>query len=161
MAAVTLLGPIAEAVSRLRRDLAGCRAEWVIGGSVAAALHGAEMGQDDVDVETGVEGASEVFELVGGVVTRPLEDSGTALVRSRFGARLLGSVTVEVIGGLRIKQSGDGWTAPLDIAAVRTWVDFAGEPLPVLTVAALHDRYVLLRRPARVELLRPLLGGTR
>lgn len=148
---------MADVVAELRRRLRGCAANWVVGGSVAAVMHGVDLVPDDIDLETDADGAAELSALLSGEVVRPVRYSTAGTVRSHFGVHRLGTITVEVIGDLEILRPDGRWTPPIDIPRVRTWVGFRGEPLPVLSMTGLWRRYVDLDRPIRAAMLRTFL----
>jgi hypothetical protein len=161
---MSLSQPAATATS-LRRTLATCVPElqrhcadpWVVIGSAAAWLAGAEVTVADVDVLTSVRDArSLVSHWQTRLLTTEASKDGDRF-RSHF-ARFDFPVAVEIMGGLEL-ASPDGWTAVRVKATLTLAVDGVEVPVPTLA-----EQVLLLQsfgRPKdreRVERLKRLDG---
>jgi hypothetical protein len=133
------LPPLAGMDVLLRRTLAACVPDlrrlctdpWVVIGSAAAWLAGAEVTVADVDVLTSVRDARTlVNHWQSRLVTTAASKDGDRF-RSHF-ARFDFPLAVEVMGGLELASPG-GWTA-VRVEAIQT-VDLDGLQVPVPTIA--------------------------
>jgi hypothetical protein len=132
------LSPPSAMDAALKRTLVACIPElqrhcadpWVVIGSTAARLAGAEVTVADIDVLTS---ARDARALAGHWQARLLA-TDTAKDADRFRsqfARFDFPVPVEVMGDLEL-ASPDGWTA-VRVAATRTvQIDGVGVPIPTL-----------------------------
>lgn len=130
----------------------GDRLVWMIGGSVAATLHGFPSEIHDIDIFTGAKDAYRAEELLGGECVNPVRFCGTEVVRSHFGERRLdGDIKVEVIGAMQTFASQGYWRDELDVAAHRVWVNCEGISLPIASTSLLIQMYRELGRQHRAE----------
>jgi hypothetical protein len=109
-----------------------CRDPWVVIGSAAACLAGADVTVADLDVLTSVRDADT---LIGQWRARRDEThapAGAERFRSRFARFLFPGLPVEVMGGLELCGE-HGW-APVRIGAVVT-CEVAGIAVPIPAVA--------------------------
>lgn len=151
----------------LRRTLAACVPElqrhcadpWLVIGSAAAWLAGADVTVADVDVLTSVRDAGMMIDhwqarLLG---TDGQKDGDR--FRSRF-ARFDFPVPVEIMGGLEL-ASPDGWKA-VHVEAIQS-IRIGGASVPFPTIAEQIRLFESFGRPKdkeRVERLKQL-GGSR
>jgi hypothetical protein len=118
---------LAACVPELRRH---CLDPWVVIGSAAARLAGAEVTVADVDVLTSVRDArSLVGHWHARLLTTEASKDGDRF-RSQF-ARFDFPVEVEVMGGLEL-ASPDGWNAVRVGATVTVDIDGLAVPVPAL-----------------------------
>ena len=139
----------------LRERLDEVSSPWMVTGSTAAALHGVPLEPLDVDVETDERGAYGIERRLGGNIVegvqRRADEDGTS---SCFGRFLVEGVSVEVMGGMRIKEPGGEWRGPHDVAARTVQVEVAGAPLPIASLDALEQLYDELGRTERADVIR-------
>ena len=147
----------------LRRTLAACVPDlrrlcadpWVVIGSAAAWLAGAEVTVADVDVLTSVRDARALAgHWQACLITTEAPKDGDRF-RSHF-ARFDFPVAVEVMGGLELASPG-GWAA-VRVEVIRT-VDLDGVPVPVPTIGGQIRLLESFGRPKdreRVEQLKRL-----
>ncbi len=153
-------------VAPLRRTLAVCVPElerhcadpWVVIGSAAAWLAGAEVTVADVDVLTSVRDARALIDhwqacLLG---TDTLKDGDR--FRSQF-ARFEFPATVEVMGGLELATT-DGWKA-VRVEAIQTIeIDDVSVPIPTLAEQIrLLESFGRAKDKERAERLKQLEGS--
>jgi hypothetical protein len=146
-----LPGPLRDALLTVRHRL-GTRVDWLVGGSVAAALWGVEFVPRDIDVFTDRDGAYEAARLLGGD-RDGVRFSSTGVVRSHFGSLRLGEVTVEIMGGFQTCRPGGGWRPAVDVTAERVWIVFDRTSLPIAPPGLLARIYRDLGRADRAEAL--------
>lgn len=152
-------------VAPLRRTLAVCVPElerhcadpWVVIGSTAAWLAGAEVTVADVDVLTSVRDARAMIDhwqahLIG---TDAPKDGDR--FRSQF-ARFGFPVTVEVMGGLELATTG-GWKAVCVEAIQPIEIDGVSVPIPTLAEQIrLFESFGRAKDKERAERLKQLEG---
>jgi hypothetical protein len=148
---------VSAAIVALRERLDELSQPWMITGSVAAALHGADVEPDDIDIETDERGAYAIerrlSDLVELPVTRRTDEGETS---SAFGRFLILGVAVEVMGDMRMRTAGGEWRGPHPVEPRTELVDFEGAPLPIATREALAKLYDDLERPDQSAQVRAL-----
>ncbi|MEM4780957.1 MAG: hypothetical protein QXG03_05295 [Halalkalicoccus sp.] len=132
-------------------ELAGHDVTWALTGSLNLALRGLDVDPDDVDVMTDAEGASTVGSVLEERVVRPVARSRSRekRIESQFGALELGGVEVEVMGDVRHLVDGE-WTAPIDVAAHREFLDVEARAIPAMSLEHELTGYRELGREGRV-----------
>jgi hypothetical protein len=96
---------IAAAVPQLHEH---CRDAWVVIGSAAAALAGANVEVADLDLLTSVDDAGRLMTLWRERLDPVYEPAAGDRFRSRFARFLFPGMPVEVMGGLELHGT-DGW----------------------------------------------------
>ena len=133
-----------------------CRDPWVVIGSAAAWLVGADISVADMDLLTSVRDADALrdrWQLQHEAAYRP---EGAERFRSRFARYRFPGFPVEVMGGLEVFGS-DGWK-PLRIDRIMR-VSFAGLSIPVPAIAEqirVLDSFGRPKDRARVAVLNTL-----
>lgn len=127
------MGPLRETLAAALPALhAGCRDPWVVIGSAAAWLVGADVSVADLDVLTSVRDAEALrdrWQMQRDAAHHPAD---AARFRSRFSRYLLSGLPIEVMGGLEV-FGADGWK-PLQINRI-VQMNVAGLSIPVPSVA--------------------------
>jgi hypothetical protein len=137
--------PIAAALHTLQAILADLSIPWMITGSAAGALHGVPMKPLNVDVETDERGAYAIERRLGDLVIEPItRRSEEAGISSSFGRFVTEGVTIEVMGGMRVRDPEGAWCGPYAIEDRVVTIDFEGAPLPVVSLEALEQLYTQL-----------------
>ncbi|QRN55907.1 hypothetical protein ISN74_12420 [Dyella caseinilytica] len=144
---------IAAAVPLLHEH---CRDAWVVIGSAAAALAGANVEVGDLDLLTSVDDAEGLIALWHERLDGVYEPAAGDRFRSRFARFRFPGMPVEVMGGLELRETA-GWQ-PIRVDEI-VHVNCAGIPVPI--PAAAEQIHILERfgRPKdlqRAELLRAL-----
>ena len=129
-----------ETVAALRDVLAAagpdlqrhCRDPWVVIGSAAAHLAGADVAVADLDVLTSVRDADTLIGQWRARLDETHAPAGAERFRSRFARFLFPGLPVEVMGGLELCGE-HGW-APVRIGKVVT-CEVAGIAVPIPAVA--------------------------
>jgi hypothetical protein len=109
-----------------------CRDPWVVIGSAAACLAGADVTVADLDVLTSVRDADTLIGQWRARLDETHAPAGAERFRSRFARFLFPGLPVEVMGGLELCGE-HGW-APVRIGAVVT-CEVAGIAVPIPAVA--------------------------
>ncbi|WP_372019142.1 hypothetical protein [Tistrella mobilis] len=145
-----LADPMLAILEDIARRLSGQNISWRVGGSAAAAYHGADLLPDDLDIFAGEADAGRIAELLGG---RPPERfRSPQLVSIRTVARI-GGITVDAICGLSASRPGLPDPAPLgeppEILPHQPFRSSASG-LPMMGVSALSRLYRALGREDRI-----------
>lgn len=133
---------------------------WVLTGSTALALRGIPVEPRDVDVQTDVAGALTAQEALAPYTVSPVRWKVTRRLKSHLGIFRVGSINVEVIGGLQIRGPDGSWSDPTDPRDYREIVYVNGQPVPMMTLEAEAEGYELLERRQRAELIRLSARGS-
>jgi hypothetical protein len=130
-----------------------CRDPWVIIGSAAAALSGADVDVADLDVMSSVDDAERLKTLWKSRLNTSYEPAGAALFRSHFARFDFPGMPVEVMGGLEVYGAGE-WQ-PVQVNEI-VHIACAGVQVPIPVPS---EQIRMLERFARPkDLLRtPLL----
>lgn len=94
------------ALSTISERLSLTKVRWVIIGSTSLALQGVSVQPNDIDILTDKSGALKINRKLKDYQFRPVRFSRTTSFESYFGSFVIGGVTVEVMGDLRIKYGG-------------------------------------------------------
>ncbi|MFC5526386.1 hypothetical protein ACFPPA_11645 [Rhodanobacter ginsengisoli] len=128
-----------------------CRDPWVVIGSGAARLIGADVSVADLDALTSRRDAESLIEHWQARRDPALPQEGVERFRSRFARFVFPGLAVEVMGGLEVRGA-DGWmpvtigeVVELDIAGVAVAVPTVAEQIRLLeSFGRLKDRQRLL-----------------
>lgn len=129
-----------RALAVVVRQLAGLDEPWLVTGSTAAALHGADLCPGDIDVESTATGAYAIGTRLAPYQVKPVQFGEIDYVRSHFGVFNIQGVTVEVMGDLQTRTE-TGWSAPFASLAGRTLVTTPDGSVPVPGPEALAGHY--------------------
>jgi len=150
-----------QAIERVTHRLAAADLVWALTGSAGHALQGADLEPKDLDVQTDEFGAYRIVDLLFEYCTRPAEYRRTDVIRSHFATLNVDGVDVEVMGAVQTRSPGGSWEEPVDVAANRTFVDFRGLAVPVMSLDHEVAAYERLGRRERVAVLRSLRQARR
>lgn len=120
---------IAAAVPQLHQH---CRDAWIVIGSAAAALAGADVAVADLDVLTSTDDAERLKALWHERLDSVYEPALPDQFRSCFARFLFPGMPVEVMGDLEL-HGADGWQPVRANEIIR--VDYAGIPVPIPSAA--------------------------
>ena len=159
------LAPGARMAASLRRTLAACVPElqrhcvgpWVVIGSAAACLAGADVEVADLDVLTGINDARFLIDHWQARLLATETSKDADRFRSCF-ARFVFPLPLEIMGDLEVHSTGV-WQ-PVRIGATRT-VRIDGLDVPIPTIPEQIRLLECFGRPKdlhRVELLKELQG---
>lgn len=109
-----------------------CVDPWVLIGSAAARLAGADVAVADIDVLTSAGDADRLIEHWRARRESHFEPAGAARFRSRFARFRFTGLPLEVMGGLQLHDT-QGWVPVL--AGETTLVAFGGMRIPLPRVA--------------------------
>jgi hypothetical protein len=133
-----------------------CRDPWVIIGSAAAALAGADVVVADLDVMSSVDDAERLKGLWKSRLNTSYEPAGAALFRSHFARFDFPGMPVEVMGGLELYR--DGTWQPVQVGEI-VHVAWAGVQVPIPTSSEqilMLERFARPKDLLRTQLLRAL-----
>lgn len=144
-----------DALSTICARLPLATVNWALTGSAGHRLQGVDVPVHDIDVQTDVDGAAAVAEALAGYVVEAPRPRTSPLIRSVFGRFAVAGVEVELMGGVCHRAGPDApWGPPVDPAAHRRIVRYAGLDVPVLDLSHEADAYDLMGRHERAALLR-------
>ncbi|MEX2680647.1 MAG: hypothetical protein Q6373_003555 [Candidatus Sigynarchaeota archaeon] len=98
---------ILDVLRLVQKELDANRMEWVLVGSLSLYLQGVPVVPHDIDIMTTKSGAYKCQELFKKHVMQPVEWGRTAEFESYFGKFRIGNVLVEVMGELKVFESGN------------------------------------------------------
>lgn len=136
-----------------------CRDPWVVIGSAACALAGAEVNVADLDLLTSTDDAERLIALWPSRLDGAYVPAGADRFRSRFARFLFPGMPLEVMGDLQ-RHDIDGWQPVQVHDTVHAMVADLAVPIP-----SPHEQIRILKsfgRPkdlARAELLRALCNS--
>lgn len=157
--------PAAEVATPLRRTLAACVPDlqrccvdpWVLIGSAAAWLAGADVTVADVDVLTSVRDARSLIDHWRARLLATEAAKDGERFRSHF-ARFDFPLAVEVMGGLELASPG-GWNAVRAEAIETVTIDGLSVPIPTLAAQVrLLDSFGRPKDRERMERLKHFEG---
>lgn len=141
--------------------IADASLNWALTGSVAFALRGIDVSSPgDIDIQSNEAGAYEIERRLAEYSVRPVRFSEAEHLRSHFGALQIEGVAVEIIGDIQHRRPDGSWTAPVDIAVRREWVEVDDLRLPVLSLEYEAEAYRRIGREETAHLLRAWLERT-
>lgn len=147
-------GVVAASIPRLREH---CRDPWVIIGSTAAALAGADVTVADLDVLTSTADARRLIDAWSIWLDRAYRPEGGDRFRSHFARfHFADGMPVEVMGGLELR-SVEGWQ-PVKVDEI-TLVHCAGVSVPIPAIAEqirILENFARSKDLLRAQLLRAL-----
>jgi hypothetical protein len=133
-----------------------CRDTWVIIGSAAAALAGADVVVADLDVMSSVDDAERLKTLWQSRLNTSYAPNGAALFRSHFARFDFPGMPVEVMGGLELHRNGT-WQ-PVQVDEI-VHVACAGVQVPIPAPSEqirMLERFARPKDLLRTQLLRAL-----
>ncbi len=130
---------------------------WTITGSLGLALHGMDVGINDIDLQTDEDGAYQIEDAFRSNVIRKVTFSEAKGIRSHFGELRVREVTVEMMGALQKKLPSGEWEPPVDVEKHREFVDFEGMRLPVLSLSYEEQAYRKLGRTEKADKIKQWL----
>ncbi len=133
--------------------LEGRGVNWALTGSMSFAIQGVPVNVRDIDIQSDRTGAYEIERCLSEFVRRPVSFSSTERVQSHFGLLSIMGVDVEIMGDIQKRLPDGTWDAPVDPSTYRTFVEFAGVQVPVLSLAYEHRAYLALGRTEKARLL--------
>lgn len=130
---------------------------WTITGSLGFALHGMDVGINDIDLQTDEDGVYRIEDAFRSNVIRKVAFSEAEGIRSHFGELIVHEVTVEIMGALQKKLSSGEWEPPVDVEKHREFIDFEGMRLPVLSLSYEEQAYRKLGRTEKADRIKEWL----
>ncbi len=146
-----------KAIRTIYGTLKGLDITWTITGSLGFALHGMDVGINDIDLQTDKDGAYRIEDAFRSNVIKEVAFSEGEGIRSHFGELSVQEVTVEIMGALQKKLPSGKWESPVDVEKHREFVDFKGMRLPVLTLSYEEQAYRKLGRTEKADKIREWL----
>jgi len=143
-----------KAIRTIYETLKDLDITWTITGSLGFALHGMDVGINDIDMQTDEDGAYRIEDAFRSNVIRKVAFSEAEGVRSHFGKLRIQEVTVEIMGALQKKLSSGEWEPPVDVEKHREFVDFEEMKLPVLSLSYEEQAYRKLGRTEKANKIR-------
>lgn len=92
---------------------------WAITGSLGFALHGMEVGINDIDLQTDEDGAYRIEDAFRPNIISKVAFSEAERIRSHFGELSVQQVKVEIMGALQKKLLSGEWEPPVDVLFYR------------------------------------------
>ena len=161
LSAVNLPPEFASALQVIHQQLAGKDIEWAITGSLGFALQGVAVEVHDIDIQTDASGAYAVEACLAEYTLEKVAFKESARIQSHFGSLQIGSVRVEIMGGLQKLLANGEWEAPVEISPHRQWVEYQHLRLPVLSLAYEYQAYLAMGRHGKARLLEQHLARTK
>jgi hypothetical protein len=146
-----------QAIRTIYETLKDLDITWTITGSLGFALHGMDVGINDIDLQTDKDGAYRIEHAFRSNVIRKVAFSEAEGIRSHFGELSVREVTVEMMGALQKKLPSGEWEPPVDVEKHREFVDFEGMRLPVLSLSYEEQAYRQLGRTEKADEIRQWL----
>jgi hypothetical protein len=112
-------------------------------------------------VQTDRATARAIVERFPDQVRTPLYDRNSEAMRSSFAVLEFDGLVVEVMGDVAKRLPNSSWEAPVDVAAVRVWVEAHGLTIPVINLEHESRAYALMGRTVRAALIREVLDARR
>ena len=137
-----------KAIRTIYETLKDLDISWAITGSLGFALHGMDVGINDIDLQTNEDGAYRIEDAFRSNVIRKIAFSEAELIRSHFGVLSVQEVTIEIMGALQKKLPSGEWEPPIKVEKHREFIDFEGMRLPVLSLSYEEQAY---RKLGRIE----------
>lgn len=128
-----------------------------ITGSLGFAVHGIDVSVNDIDLQTNCDGAYQIEKAFRANVIRAVGPLETETIRSHFGELNILGVPIEIMEAVQKKLSDGAWESPVDIKKYRTWVEFEGMKLPVLSLEYEERAYRTLGRIDKADRIRAWL----
>ncbi|HEY3343949.1 MAG TPA: hypothetical protein VGJ97_03410 [Anaerolineaceae bacterium] len=150
---------ILPTLHKLCDGLADLTDPWAITGSLGFALQGAEGPVHDIDLQTSQTGALEIGRRFSEFVVRPVVFSQADRIRSYYGALEVNGESVEIMGDLQKRMPDGSWEDPVDVSAVRRWVEVGGLRVPVMDLEYEYLAYRILGRIEKAQMLREWLDA--
>ena len=155
--ASVITAPLREVIAASVPPLhAHCRDEWVVIGSAAAALMGADVQAADLDLLTSAADAQRLIELWPSRLDTSYVPAAANRFRSRFARFRFPGMPLEVMGGLEL-HGHDGWQAVrvnhvmhVNVAGIQVPVPARDEQIRIL------ESFGRAKDLARADLLRAL-----
>lgn len=154
MKVFTVINPLfLNALRKIHTRLDGGNITWAITGSCGFALQGIPVDPHDIDIQTDQAGAYEIERRFASYITRPVVFSSTDRIRSFFGALVLGSVKVEIMGNMQHRLDDGSWDDHTEWLRHRYFVEIEKMRIPVLALEYERRAYVKMGRLERAEML--------
>ncbi len=131
---------------------------WAITGSCGFALQSVPVIPNDIDVQTGRDGAYAIAEQFVPYVVDPVVFRVSPIIKSYFGRLMVEGVQVEIMGDVQKRVNGR-WEPPVDILPIRQFVQIENMALPVLSLAYEYEAYRQLGQVEKAEMLLPWVNS--
>jgi len=128
-----------------------------ITGSLGLALHGMDVGINDIDLQTDEDGAYQIEDAFRSNVISKVAFSEAEGIRSHFGELSVQQVKVEIMGALQKKLPSGEWEPLVDVKKHSEFVHFAGMRLPVLSLSYEEQAYRKLGRTEKADKIKEWL----
>jgi ribosomal protein S18 acetylase RimI-like enzyme len=143
-----------EALGKIYDRLGGANINWALTGSLSFALQGVPVEVHDIDIQTDRAGAYEIERRFSDLITRKVEFSEAAGIRSYFGAFVIDGIEVEVMGDIQKRLEDGSWEHPVSLGRHKKWIEVQRMKIPVLSLEYEYDAYLKLGRKDKAEVLR-------
>jgi hypothetical protein len=146
-----------DAIEHLVADLDD-EVTWAVTASANLALRGFSVDPSDVDVLTDEAGARTILERFDGDVTRAITPPTSVRegnIRSHYGELSLGSVPVDVMGDVQLREPdrGPGEWGPVVDPGQREFLSVDRQRVPVMPLSYERRCYAALGRDEKLRLL--------
>ena len=130
---------------------------WAITGSLGFALHGMDSPVGDIDLQTDWDGVCQIQKLFRNQVVKKVAFSEAKAIRSHFGELRILGVKVEIMGAVQKRLPSGEWESPVEVQRHRTFVEFDGMKLPVLSLDYEEKAYRILGRIDKADTIKQWL----
>ncbi len=127
---------------------------WAVTGSVGLALQGVPCAVHDVDIQAGGDDIYALERCFASCVAQPVRWRASEAIGSHFGVLDIDGIRVELMGGLQKRLPTGEWEPPVDVAALRHFVEAHGLRIPVLPLEHEHRAYLIMGRAAKAALIK-------
>jgi len=139
---------------RLCARLADGDIVWAVTGSAGLALQGVPVEVHDLDLQADAAGIYEIEQRLAEHVAESVHWRSTEKIGSHLGVLEINGLKVELMGGLQKRLPSGEWEPPVDVAALRRFVEVGELRIPVLPLEHEHQAYLLLGRPEKAALIK-------
>lgn len=112
----------------------------------------------DIDIQTDRAGAYRTEELFYEYLKRKVTFSSTDRIRSHFGCLNIRGIQVEIMGDIEKRLPDGTWEEPVDLRAVRHFIDVEGMRIPVLSLEYEYEAYLKLGRVEKAKVIKDWCG---
>lgn len=126
---------------------------WALTGSMGFALQGVPVTPNDIDLQTDIQGAYEIEQILSDYISRSVTPKTIDNMRIMLGRLDIDGVRVDIMGGIQKRQSDGTWESPVDIEEHKLYVEHLGMQVPVLNLQYEQNAYLKLGRLEKAALL--------
>jgi hypothetical protein len=112
---------------------------------------------NDIDLQTDREGAYQIENVFRDHVVRKVTFSEATTIRSHFGELRILGVKVEIMGAVQKRLPSGEWEAPVEVREHRSFVEFDGMTLPVISLDYEENAYRILGRIDKANMIKQWL----